>query len=136
MQVSFVGGMAIANLVKTTLGPKGMVVLYCFPISNVASSDALKMKSPYLESYRCRFLCERHHFKYKIPHAKHFCCTSLSYYCLKYNICRAGGLIFYAFSIFWWVVQDKILQSTGRGHSVTITNDGNPAAKVMVGILV
>lgn len=60
---SFVGGMAIADLVKTTLGPKGM---------------------------------------------------------------------------------DKILQSTGRGHSVTVTNDGatilkslhidNPAAKVMVDI--
>ncbi|KAL2545355.1 T-complex protein 1 subunit beta [Forsythia ovata] len=40
---------------------------------------------------------------------------------------------------------DKILQSTGRGHSVTVTNDGatilkslhidNPAAKVLVGIL-
>ncbi|KAG2242656.1 hypothetical protein Bca52824_095506 [Brassica carinata] len=38
---------------------------------------------------------------------------------------------------------DKILQSTGRGHSVTVTNDGatilkslhidNPAAKVLVG---
>ncbi|RAL40657.1 hypothetical protein DM860_006727 [Cuscuta australis] len=61
---SFVGAMAIADLVKTTLGPKGM---------------------------------------------------------------------------------DKILQSTGRGHSVTVTNDGatilksihidNPAAKVLVGIL-
>lgn len=42
-------------------------------------------------------------------------------------------------------VQDKILQSTGRGHSVTVTNDGatilkslhvdNPAAKVLVGAL-
>jgi hypothetical protein len=42
-------------------------------------------------------------------------------------------------------VQDKILQSTGRGRSVTVTNDGatilkslhidNPAAKVLVGIL-
>ena len=42
-------------------------------------------------------------------------------------------------------LQDKILQSTGRGHSVTVTNDGatilkslhidNPAAKVLVGIL-
>lgn len=41
--------------------------------------------------------------------------------------------------------QDKILQSTGRGRSVTVTNDGatilkslhidNPAAKVLVGIL-
>ena len=41
------------------------------------------------------------------------------------------------------VFQDKILQSTGRGHSVTVTNDGatilkslhvdNPAAKVLVG---
>lgn len=41
--------------------------------------------------------------------------------------------------------QDKILQSTGRGHSITVTNDGatilkslhvdNPAAKVLVGIL-
>uniref|UniRef100_A0A8R7Q7A6 T-complex protein 1 subunit beta n=1 Tax=Triticum urartu TaxID=4572 RepID=A0A8R7Q7A6_TRIUA len=61
---SFVGAMAIADLVKTTLGPKGM---------------------------------------------------------------------------------DKILQSTGRGRSVTVTNDGatilkslhidNPAAKVLVGIL-
>ncbi|XP_057856845.1 T-complex protein 1 subunit beta isoform X2 [Cryptomeria japonica] len=60
---SFIGGMAVADLVKTTLGPKGM---------------------------------------------------------------------------------DKILQSTGRGHSVTVTNDGatilkslhidNPAAKVMVDI--
>jgi T-complex protein 1 subunit beta len=40
---------------------------------------------------------------------------------------------------------DKILQSTGRGRSVTVTNDGatilkslhidNPAAKVLVGIL-
>lgn len=44
---------------------------------------------------------------------------------------------------FW---QDKILQSTGRGHEVTVTNDGatilkslhidNPAAKVLIGILV
>ena len=43
-------------------------------------------------------------------------------------------------------VQDKILQSTGRGRSVTVTNDGatilkslhvdNPAAKVLVGILI
>ena len=42
-------------------------------------------------------------------------------------------------------LQDKILQSTGRGNSVTVTNDGatilkslhidNPAAKVLVGIL-
>ena len=42
-------------------------------------------------------------------------------------------------------VQDKILQSTGRGRSVTVTNDGatilkslhidSPAAKVLVGIL-
>lgn len=42
-------------------------------------------------------------------------------------------------------LQDKILQSTGRGRSVTVTNDGatilkslhidNPAAKVLVGIL-
>jgi hypothetical protein len=41
--------------------------------------------------------------------------------------------------------QDKILQSTGRGHEVTVTNDGatilkslhidNPAAKILVGIL-
>lgn len=41
--------------------------------------------------------------------------------------------------------QDKILQSTGRGRQVTVTNDGatilkslhidNPAAKVLVGIL-
>jgi chaperonin GroEL (HSP60 family) len=41
------------------------------------------------------------------------------------------------------VLQDKILQSTGRGHNVTVTNDGatilkslhvdNPAAKVLVG---
>ncbi|KAK6115700.1 hypothetical protein DH2020_007969 [Rehmannia glutinosa] len=64
MAASFVGAVAIADLVKTTLGPKGM---------------------------------------------------------------------------------DKILQSTGRGHSVTVTNDGatilkslhidNPAAKVLVGIL-
>nr|GEW74023.1 T-complex protein 1 subunit beta [Tanacetum cinerariifolium] len=40
-------------------------------------------------------------------------------------------------------LQDKILQSTGRGHSVTVTNDGatilkslhidNPAAKVLIG---
>ncbi|KAJ8435149.1 hypothetical protein Cgig2_018977 [Carnegiea gigantea] len=40
---------------------------------------------------------------------------------------------------------DKILQSTGRGHNVTVTNDGatilkslhidNPAAKVLIGIL-
>ena len=44
------------------------------------------------------------------------------------------------------ILQDKILQSTGRGHSVTVTNDGatilkslhidNPAAKVLVGILI
>lgn len=43
-------------------------------------------------------------------------------------------------------MQDKILQSTGRGREVTVTNDGatilkslhidNPAAKVLVGILV
>lgn len=42
-------------------------------------------------------------------------------------------------------MQDKILQSTGRGHEVTVTNDGatilkslhidNAAAKVLVGIL-
>jgi len=42
-------------------------------------------------------------------------------------------------------VQDKILQSTGRGRSVTVTNDGatilkslhidSPAAKVLVGII-
>jgi hypothetical protein len=42
-----------------------------------------------------------------------------------------------------FVFQDKILQSTGRGHNVTVTNDGatilkslhvdNPAAKVLVG---
>lgn len=42
-------------------------------------------------------------------------------------------------------MQDKILQSTGRGRAVTVTNDGatilkslhidNPAAKVLVGIL-
>jgi hypothetical protein len=42
-------------------------------------------------------------------------------------------------------VQDKILQSTGRGHNITVTNDGatilkslhidNPAAKVLIGIL-
>lgn len=42
--------------------------------------------------------------------------------------------------------QDKILQSTGRGHVVTVTNDGatilkslhidNAAAKVLVGILI
>uniref|UniRef100_A0A2P2J5W8 T-complex protein 1 subunit beta n=1 Tax=Rhizophora mucronata TaxID=61149 RepID=A0A2P2J5W8_RHIMU len=41
---------------------------------------------------------------------------------------------------------DKILQSTGRGREVTVTNDGatilkslhidNPAAKVLVGILI
>ncbi|RRT48786.1 hypothetical protein BHE74_00022005, partial [Ensete ventricosum] len=64
LQASFIGAMAIADLVKTTLGPKGM---------------------------------------------------------------------------------DKILQSTGRGRNVTVTNDGatilkslhidNPAAKVLVGIL-
>ena len=111
-------------------------MLYSFPISNVASSDSLKMQSTYLEIYRCRVLCEINHFKYKIPHANHFCYTSLSDYCFKYNICRAGGLIFYAFSIFWRVVQDKILQSIGKGHSVAITNDGNPTAKVMVGVLV
>lgn len=44
------------------------------------------------------------------------------------------------------LVQDKILQSTGRGQSVTVTNDGatilkslhidNPAAKVLIGILI
>lgn len=43
-------------------------------------------------------------------------------------------------------VQDKILQSTGRGREVNVTNDGatilkslhidNPAAKVLVGILI
>jgi len=43
------------------------------------------------------------------------------------------------------IFQDKILQSTGRGREVTVTNDGatilkslhidNPAAKVLVGIL-
>jgi hypothetical protein len=42
-------------------------------------------------------------------------------------------------------VQDKILQSTGRGQNVTVTNDGatileslhidNPAPKVLIGIL-
>ena len=49
------------------------------------------------------------------------------------------------FTCFLIYVQDKILQSTGRGRSVTVTNDGatilkslhidNPAAKVLVGIL-
>ncbi len=44
-----------------------------------------------------------------------------------------------------YIFQDKILQSTGRGREVTVTNDGatilkslhidNPAAKVLVGIL-
>lgn len=44
------------------------------------------------------------------------------------------------------ILQDKILQSTGRGRSVTVTNDGatilkslhidNPAAKVLIGILI
>ena len=44
------------------------------------------------------------------------------------------------------IFQDTILQSTGRGRSVTVTNDGatilkslhigNPAAKVLVGILI
>ena len=43
----------------------------------------------------------------------------------------------------WADVQDKILQSMGRGQEVTVTNDGatilkslyvdNPAAKVLVG---
>jgi len=45
--------------------------------------------------------------------------------------------------VLWFCFQDKILQSTGRGHNITVTNDGatilkslhvdNPAAKVLVG---
>lgn len=87
--------MAIADLVKTTLGPKGMV-------------------SPVFDYVFCRYWEEL-------------------------------GLWFDRYYIFFQYLQDKILQSTGRGHSVTVTNDGatilkslhidNPAAKVLVGIL-
>jgi T-complex protein 1 subunit beta len=87
-QSSFVGGMAIADLAKSTLGPKGMVCPY-----------------------------------------EKICALFKRWQLFKYLI----------------YVQDKILQSTGRGRSVTVTNDGatilkslhidNPAAKVLVGIL-
>ena len=56
-------------------------------------------------------------------------CTSLKIYMFPYTS----------------FIQDKILQSTGRGPSVTVTNGGatilkslhigNPSAKVLVGIL-
>jgi len=58
--------------------------------------------------------------------------------CHIYDICLTFHMVF-------WFPQDKILQSTGRGHNVTVTNDGatilkslhidSPAAKVLIGIL-
>jgi hypothetical protein len=56
-----------------------------------------------------------------------------------------AGVFSVKFTCYLIYVQDKILQSTGRGRTVTVTNDGatilkslhidNPAAKVLVGIL-
>lgn len=88
--------MAIADLVKTTLGPKGMV-------------------SSFLEY-------------------------------VAYSFVWKDVRLWFDNILFMCVFKDKILQSTSRGHSVTVTNDGatilkslhidNPAAKVLVGILV
>lgn len=93
---SFVGAMAIADLVKTTLGPKGMVREVQGDM-HVISLDIIMITD------RFKIICD----------------TPLT-------------------------LQDKILQSLGRGNAVTVTNDGatilksvyvdNPAAKVLVDI--
>lgn len=92
------GAMAIADLVKTTLGPKGMVSFF------------------YLNVFQTK-----NHVQFTIILSP-----------FGHGFVKLLG-------------QDKILQSTGRGHEVTVTNDGatilkslhidNAAAKVLVGIL-
>jgi chaperonin GroEL (HSP60 family) len=93
--------MAITDLAKTTLGPKGMVC----------------------------------------PCAVH----RIFLLCTKDGSCSNATAFSFKITYYLIYVQDKILQSTGRGRNVTVTNDGatilkslhidNPAAKVLVGIL-
>jgi hypothetical protein len=94
--------MAIADLSKTTLGPKGMV---------------------------CP--CAVHRFLFLLW--------------TKDGSCSNATVFSFKITYYLIYVQDKILQSTGRGRKVTVTNDGatilkslhidNPAAKVLVAIL-
>eukprot|EP00850_Spirogloea_muscicola_P021899 SM000267S09850 [mRNA] locus=s267:149126:152318:+ [translate_table: standard] len=118
---SYVGAMAIADLVKTTLGPKGMVTLAC-----LGSTSRLPPPSPSPQAL--------------LPSAS------------PAPRRRKGGLLppFHgaltgpAVPSAAVCEQDKILQSTGRGQSIMVTNDGatilkalhvdNPAAKVLVDI--
>ena len=67
-------------------------------------------------------------------------CSQRAYHFETMEQQRCGGL---ACGCLGFCVQDKILQSLGRGKEVTVTNDGatilksvyvdNPAAKVLVG---
>ena len=99
-QAAFVGAMAIADLVKTTLGPKGMVRHGNSVFHRTVRSGR------HGDSVNCMSRSDEHYV---------------------------------------WdnLLQDKILQSMGRGQEVVVTNDGatilkslyvdNPAAKVLVG---
>lgn len=150
-QASFVGAMAIADLVKSTLGPKGMVRPHCVATlghltGGAASTGAASCPGGPVEQTvkRPRASCAELAVGWSLllaarPHstgslaASQPARTPSGPHKTRRISARLPSPL-----------QDKILQSLSRGREVTVTNDGatilksvyvdNPAAKVLVDI--
>lgn len=149
-QSSFVGAVAIADMVKSTLGPKGMVRMplpaaAVRPATDCMCEDRIQnavqlfrrvsscgpRDTPSARATPCRaIICCVWHRLRRCSRARVLACsTPRGLLCAQLRTCRAA--------------QDKILQSMGRGQHAMVTNDGatilksvyvdNPAAKVLVG---
>ena len=124
---SFVGAMAIADLVRTTLGPKVR--------TRPTSARAARRRSPHIPMSQC-------------PNVPMSQCPNVPM--SQYSYVRMSKSHSHSHSHsrspsrFLLQGMDKILQSVSKGSQVTVTNDGatilksiyvdNPAAKVLIDI--
>ncbi len=116
---SFVGAMAIADLVRTTLGPKVR--------TRPTSARAARRRSPHIPMSQCR----------NVPMSQYSYVRMSKSHSHSHSHSRSP-------SRFLLQGMDKILQSVSKGSQVTVTNDGatilksiyvdNPAAKVLIDI--
>lgn len=122
------GAIAVGDLVKSTLGPKGMVS-HVNLLKRAVVSD--------------RFTSWKDVFTFIVYRRPEICEERLQ------SQTQKKFLITRTFFIKFWIIfshlsrQDKILLSGGKDGAVTVTNDGatilkaigvdNPAAKVLVG---
>jgi hypothetical protein len=130
VQASFVGAMAIADLVKSTLGPKGMVR------ADGGAEGVWGVAVGILKRRRGVPAASRHLPPHPPPPAAAAAHPpTLPPACRPWAPTLPPPLP---------LLQDKILQSLSRGREVSVTNDGatilksvyvdNPAAKVLVDI--